>query len=204
MDNTQSKLWMFYPGSSNREVFEKESSISEKYARCEETLTGGCYVVTLPGEGIVMPPGCIHATLTITPGVLFGSTVMVAEGVFDAAQSFQHDVMTDEVDSFNDLKPLVCSLQEAFLAQYEDLWRKALGLCCGLSVDDLNKDNQGKSTIKDLIEKLRYRLNQKEYLPCTSCKVELLEHFPFNMNMAARGAGKRKLDPPPHKKARPI
>ncbi|KAI5362611.1 hypothetical protein J4E82_011681, partial [Alternaria postmessia] len=92
MDNHQMKLWVLYPAQGNRHVFEKESAVGQRFARCEKALINGRFVVTLPGEIIILPPGWLYATLTINRGVLFGSTMTVAEGVSAAAQSYKHDV----------------------------------------------------------------------------------------------------------------
>jgi hypothetical protein len=195
MDNHQMKLWILYPGQDNRRVFEKESAVSQRFARCEKALTDGRFVVTLPGELIVLPPGWLHATLTINRGVLFGSTIIVAEGVSAAAQSYKHDVITNEAVSFHDLNPLVCSLLQAIMAELDQQWREALGNLCSLNIPKF-KSNQGKSDVKDVINTVRRVVVDKKHQACKYCGVDLLKHFPLNMGDGhVRATKSRKPDP---------
>jgi hypothetical protein len=194
MDNHQMKLWMLYPAQGNRRVFEKESAVSQRFARCEKALTNGRFLITLPGEIVILPPGWLHATLTINRGVLFGSTMIVAEGVSAAAQSYKHDVLTKEIVSFHDLNPLVCSLLQAFMAELDDQWQEALTYLCWSSAPKF-RNNQGKSAIKDVIDVMRSVVMEKKHQACKHCGVDLLEHFPLNMgDEYVRVTKRRKLD----------
>ncbi|PZD27992.1 hypothetical protein A1F96_06272 [Pyrenophora tritici-repentis] len=183
MDDTQVKLWVLYPGLRNRAEFERESGVQQQYAQCEKSLVDGHFVVTLPGEGIVLPPGWLHATLTINPGVLFGSTLSVAEGVVDAAQILKHDMHAKSLDSFNDFKPLVQSLQAAVMAGHENQWQKALTFLCELNVKQIRK-RQGDTEVKNLADTIKSLLKTKIHSPCTNCEVELWKHFPLNLSSA--------------------
>jgi hypothetical protein len=182
MDRTQVKLWALYPGPCNREVYQKESAANQQYAQCEDSLTG-----------IVLPPGWLHATLTINSGALFGSTISVAEGVFESAQIFAHDVLTKGVVSFDDLQPLVRSLHAAVMAGLEDGWREALSCLCKLDFTLINK-KQGESEVKALTSLIQ-RLLEKEVRPlCLHCSVELGMHFPLkSSSVAKKGASRRQL-----------
>ncbi|KAB2100131.1 hypothetical protein AG0111_0g11652 [Alternaria gaisen] len=194
MDNHQMKLCILYPAQDNRRVFEKESAVSQRFARCEKALTNGRFAVTLPGEIIILPPGWLHATLTVNRGALFGSTMIVAEGVSAAAQSYKHDVITKEIDSFHDLNPLVCSLLQALLAELDDQWQEALSYLCRSSVPKF-ENGQSKSAVKDVINTARSVVRDKKHQACKHCRVELLEHFPFDIgDEHARTTNRRKLD----------
>jgi hypothetical protein len=190
MDNTQVKLWALYPGPCNRAVYEKEIAVNQQYARCEQELIGGRFAVTLPAEGIVLPPGWLHATLTINPGALFGSTISVAEGVFDAAQILKHDMLANKVVSFDDLKPLVRSLHVAVVAGLEDGWRGALKLLCELDLNHI-RYKQGDSEIKSLTGLIRQLLGAKVHLLCLNCDVKLGMHFPLNLSSVAKKRASR-------------
>jgi hypothetical protein len=191
MDRTEVKLWALYPGPCNREVYQKESAANQQYAQCEESLNGGRFAVTLPDEGTVLPPAWLHVTLTINSGALFGSTISVAEGVFEAAQIFAHDVLTKGVVSFDDLRPLVRSLHAAVVAGLEDRWREALSCLCKLDLNYINK-KQGESEIKALTSLIQ-RLLEKEVRPlCLHCSVELGMQFPLKLSSVAKKVASRR------------
>jgi hypothetical protein len=183
---------MLYAGAGdNRRVFEQHQAISPRFAKCESELTDGRFVVTVPGEALILYPGCLHATLTIQRGVLFGSTLAVAEGVSAAAQSYKHDVDINEIQSFHDVEPLVGSLHQAVKEELDRKWRKVLSYLCSSNLPKF-RNNLGKSEIERLIDTIRSILSKKEHPACEHCKVDLQEHFPFNIGGGHGRATKRQ------------
>ncbi|KAH8732081.1 hypothetical protein GQ44DRAFT_767119 [Phaeosphaeriaceae sp. PMI808] len=186
MDNTQVKLWALYPPDpKNRTLYERESNISRQYSRCEKELAGGRAALTMPTEAIVIPPGWLHATATLVPGCLMGSTFSVAEGVFPTAQILKHDILTKRTTSLDDLRPFLQSLHAAVLADHKEAWLKAIGILCSLRYDQVS--NKGGKGMHSLVKAIRGLLNEKLQDICPGCSCEIGSHFPLFW-----GASKRK------------
>lgn len=82
------KLWILYPGPPNYDVFERYAHQRQILVDIHQQLKGAIFMVTAPDTAITLPPGCIHAVLTLrgglTPGFIFSSSqsLRVTERVY--------------------------------------------------------------------------------------------------------------------------
>jgi hypothetical protein len=186
MDKTGTKLWALYPWQQNNEAYRRTTNSIARYSECEKELVGGVYVLTLPGEAIKLPPGCLHWTFTVRSGSLFGSTFAAGEGAVIAAEILKHDILTDGVTSLSHMQPFLQCLHAAVIARMKD-WRIALGTLCDINSSHFNGKKREKVML-DIIKKIRLCLSQELSEPCQRCKKMVGTHFPLSLGLSGTKA----------------
>jgi hypothetical protein len=184
MDDRQIKLWVLYPWHPNTAAFKKTSNSSARYPACEKELVGGCFALTLPGEGLKLPPGCLHATFTIRGGSLLGSTFSVAEGVAVCAEILKIDALMGNMTSQDHLTPFIQSLHAAVVAELEVTWRTALEQLCDISSSQF-RDKKRDKDVAALVRRIRLHLSTKITESCQHCEKSIGEHFPLTLSPSA-------------------
>lgn len=67
------KLWATYPlTDENRRLYAKECAQNDIFIRLHDKLERGVFLITTDDVVIKLPPGCLHATLTLRGGVVPG------------------------------------------------------------------------------------------------------------------------------------
>jgi hypothetical protein len=188
MDHQQIKLWVLYPYYPNKAAYEKTANSGSRYPACEKELVGGLYALTYPGQGLVFR--CLHATLTLRGGSLFGTTVAVAENAVMAAEILLSDVLAGKVTSISDMDPFLKSLHAAAVAGMEDFWQQALSKLCDLDLKHFT-DKKLPQILLDLVEKTRLQLIQRLTGVCQQCNKTWEMHLPFTLKLKGTESRKR-------------
>ena len=152
-----------------------------------EQLEHGRYVITGPGDGLYLPPGCLHAVYTLNGGLLGGINWMSASSLEASSVSIDVDLRTRCADGLPDFIPFLWSLVLA-LETYENhasAIADVLPLMCRWKSDCLLDDiGRGDNSDLDLIARLKQCKNPRFRLdPCRDCHMSVGRHIQLLLNV---------------------
>lgn len=90
------KLWVLYPPTAeNLDEFYKLHGQERKFSRLVNVLQEGACAITTQGDTLYMPPGWLHATLTVQAGSLLGINWTCGSDSPVVASIFAREVAAD-------------------------------------------------------------------------------------------------------------
>jgi hypothetical protein len=175
-------LWALYPPTSdNLDAFYKMGGQEAKFARLASILEEGRCAITTHGATLYMPPGWLHATLTVRGGILFSVSWTRSSDHPMLANILIREIKADKNDAWYD--PLLDSCGLSFatdgtLNEEEPNKRReeVLRTLCPLFKDIgmiAKKDKTKKSPLREW-SKLFSQLNKVK--TCPKCKEPVSSH----------------------------
>ena len=147
-----------------------------KFKRLESSLVGGRYAVTLPGQGMYIPSGWLHAVYTLRSGILTGVTWVNAQSLETITTITLHELKSGSIEAIGELDPFLQALYQAVAAGHQDKWEKTLERVCNWNLRGLKKKPKGESG--DVIKRLK-GLTESSKGACPKCKKGVLSHLVF-------------------------
>ena len=120
------KLWAFYPGVPNVEIFYRVDKQEGKFKRLEPDLRGDVYGVTYPGDGVYIPAGCLHAVYTLNSGILVGITWVSAQILKATTAIILHELYSCSIKAIEELEPFLQPLYQAIVVGHRKSWGNTL------------------------------------------------------------------------------
>ncbi|ETS87458.1 hypothetical protein PFICI_01286 [Pestalotiopsis fici W106-1] len=124
------KLWATYPlTDENRRLYAKECAQNDIFIRLHDKLERGVFLITTDGVAIKLPPGCLHATLTLRGGVVPGFEYTTASCLGVSAAVWDLHSAAFKMGRDGDI-PLFEALIMALRSDHQDIRTEAFQTLC--------------------------------------------------------------------------
>ncbi|KAF7515233.1 hypothetical protein G7054_g14683 [Neopestalotiopsis clavispora] len=124
------KLWAAYPlTNENRRLYGKECAQNDIFIRLHDKLERGVFLITTDDVAIKLPPGCLHATLTLRGGVVPGFEYTTASCLRMSAAVWDLHSAEFQMGRDGDV-PLFEALIMAWRSDHQEIRAEACQIMC--------------------------------------------------------------------------
>ena len=176
------KTWAMFPGTvSNLEKLHAMDHDEGKFIALHQELEHGRYVITEPGDGLYLPPGCLYAVYTLTGGLSGVINWMSATSLTASTANLDNELNSFGVERLRDFKPFLWSLIFALRKDdsHTDAITSALSHICSWDGDGLLDDIwSGKDSDPELYSSLlRFSNHRIRLQDCDRCQESVWQHI---------------------------